>query len=505
MSAPEADSAEERIIERQRRVRFADLDEFFFARVLLGLLDRPIDHANAVVELTLNRVFTTHRSPAEAEAAADVSFDYSHRIVEELADVLSALCGRNLQPQRTSTSAREHYFNLLRTKLRFLRDGDGLAVPPTIDSFQEPEPGRFSIAFDAARLRASISENLEKRLTIATRFATAVASRTPDVGFRIDFRKELDLLSDFLDARQAITGEHEFDFTSRAMPFRHAVTTLADGAAMAAPATCGPAERVLLPIYLEISGLLDITHVGIVSSPARPDDVHVKYSVRRPAHANIFGAAHQGLSPEDRRRLSDIELSIYDRIHRYFRDRYVFAGRPELETSFGALAAWLLRKVGYCLEEPSFFGKPALKWLADNAGAQRQRMEDEFFLPALQERLHGSFGDRIRRQPGMFAGKPDLLFDSIPIELKVRRGAKAPLAAAVDDSYAPVLQASAYAAKTRLAIVVVLDLPDDDTPAYSTNLDNCVVPFERDAGGDFPTCGVIFSFHCHHPTPSGFR
>ena len=191
MSAHETDSAEERVIERQRRVRFADLDEFFFARVLLGLLDRPLDHANAVVELTLNCLFTTYRSPAEAEADADVAFDHSDRIVEELADMLSKLSGRNLQPERTSTSAREHYFNLLRTKLHFLRDGDGLAVPPTIDSFQEREPGRFSIAFDAAGLRASISENLQKRLTIATRFATAVASRTPDVGFRIDFRKEL--------------------------------------------------------------------------------------------------------------------------------------------------------------------------------------------------------------------------------------------------------------------------------------------------------------------------
>ena len=226
-----------------------------------------------------------------------------------------------------------------------------------------------------------------------------------------------------------------------------------------------------------------------------------------PAQVSIFGASSQGLRPEDRRRLSEVELSIYARLHQKLQKRYVFAGRPSLERSFGDLASWTLRKVAFCLEDPAFVNVRAKDWLTQHGSDKQIRMEDEFFLPLIQERLQDAFGDRVKKKPEMYGGKADLFLDDIPIELKVRRGHSKSLQEVVNSDYQPAGQTSAYASKTRVGFVFVLDLPEGQ--AYTTNLDSCFRIFERhpgaDASSDLPTCIVIAVFHCHHAIPSRIR
>ena len=93
--------------------------------------------------------------------------------------------------------------------------------------------------------------------------------------------------------------------------------------------------------------------------------------------------------------------------------------------------------------------------------------------------------------------------DTIPVELKVRRGRRAPLNVDdVDDKYRPGGQAAAYAAISRFGFVIVLDLPDADTQVVS--LENLATVIERrfPADAEYPTCIVLIIFRCYEGKPS---
>ena len=56
---------------------------------------------------------------------------------------------------------------------------------------------------------------------------------------------------------------------------------------------------------------------------------------------------------------------------------------------------------------------------------------------------------------------------------------------------------------SRLGLLAVLDVSPVGSETI-TNLENCVTVVERPFGPDstFPTCIVVFRFHCHQPRPS---
>ncbi len=427
-------SAEDRVFERQRLVRFEDLDELFFARLLLARVEDPKGEPPRTVEFNLGHVFPQFGTPAEAEAAARVDFDYSDRMTEEFVDALGASLPAGAQAKTTRREALEYYTDVIRTRLEFLRDGDSVGLPSSIDRFEEPVPGRFAATFSPRKLRSFLQQHLRTRLSLRSDFVNKIQKRLPggNMSPRVDYRKLLDLLQAFLDARQAHTGEQEFSLTSAEIPFRHSISVFSDGAAMPALGSCGPAERVLLPLYLELCGLLDIQELWLSSSPVSPFDLETRYLIRRPCHHNIYDTASRGLSAEVRQQLSEIQLSIYDRVHADLQKRYVFLGRPNLEASFAELAAWLIRKVTFTLEEPAFLGKPASRWLKANADRAYSQIEDQFFLPFLYERLTDVFPRRVSKKPDRFGGEVDLLFDNIPLELKVRKGVPKALSECID-------------------------------------------------------------------------
>lgn len=182
-----------------------------------------------------------------------------------------------------------------------------------------------------------------------------------------------------------------------------------------------------------------------------------------------------------------------------------FVKQKKLENDFFGLACWLIKKVAYCLEEPDFAKKPALKWMKENNDAAYKKMEDDFFLPFLYERLRDEFGQIVTKKPEKFGGNVDILFGDIPAELKVRKGCKQALIdIIVDEKYRPTSQAATYAANTRLGCVVVLDLPTDSPEI--TNLAGCVQLTTRSfLEFDLPTSIVVFILHCNLPRPSGAR
>jgi hypothetical protein len=446
-------------------------------------------------------LFSTSRSHEEAFAKADVTFEHTSRLNESVAEMFFAL-GLRANFGAKQTTAREHYCEHIKSRLEWLTRGDDFVLTQIIERWSEVSPGRFAIDIHKEVAREGIEKGLRARLELAEEVISKVAPYVPATSPRIDIRKELDLLQAYLIQRQKTTGETSLHFTTREIPFRHAIAIYENGAALPSIGTCGPSERVLLPLLLEASGVLDITYMGVCSSPDVPDDIEVKYAVRFPSRDSLYGVEHRGLRTDDRRKMSEVELSLFDRTYRELQHRYVFVGRPQLEKSFADIASWLLRKVAYSLEEPSFLSRPAREWLINHAEDKYKKMEDDFFLPFLRERLHNEFGLRVKQKPEAFAGEVDLLFDQIPLELKVRRGNSTPLHEVIGAAYPPASQAAAYAAHTRLALVAVLDLPEGE-PSI-TNLDSCVVRVERVVEGDFPTCVVVFIFHCHHPVPSTF-
>jgi hypothetical protein len=438
----------------------------------------------------------------------------SSKIAEITADMMSVLSGGAMKAKTSQIPALDHYQRHIESRLKWLKSGDPIdKCLPCIEDFTMRADGKlttFDIVVRPALLRDRLAEYIaaEPGLTSALlERAYQGETRPPDTGPRIDYEKQVDLLTKYLEDRHATTGETSFSILSNQMPFRWAVEEFVGGVTMPAIGTPTVQDKILLPLFLEVNGLLDILDLDLESDPLKPNDVVVRYSIRRPAARNIFGATNQGLDPGTRASLNETQLALYNRLHTNVREGLVFGGRPKLEMSFGAVCSWLIRKASYCLEEPTFLGIPARNWLKQHASDRMLQMEDQFFLPEIYQRMRETFDSRVVKKPEMFGGEIDILFDDvIPIELKVRRKKKEPLDVAdVDETFRPGGQAAAYAAVSRLGIVAVLDLPDEKAPVV--NLEGCATVIERrfPESAEYPTCIVVIVFRCYQPTPSSSR
>jgi len=145
---------------------------------------------------------------------------------------------------------------------------------------------------------------------------------------------------------------------------------------MAVPGTARAGDRYKLPLLLEAHAELDIEQMFVKTDPLKADDAIVHFVIRRPATRNIYSATSRGLTPEQRKELSEVELSLYTRVHEELREKLVFGGRPHLEESFAALASWLLRKLSYSLEEPSFLHERATRWATEHSSDKYKKFED---------------------------------------------------------------------------------------------------------------------------------
>jgi hypothetical protein len=499
---------------RHNKLRFDELPEAFFARVILAkcsdLTSKEITH----VQLSLSDLFRIYK-PSELEnKLVGTTFTASHKITELATDFVNAMLGSDLEAHSTTLAAADYYHNYIASRLKWLKSGEEKDnKSPCIEDFEKRVSGQsvvFDITVRPALLVERLAQHIEADLELSTKLLRVFLEaehRPVDPGPRIDYRKQVELLTDYLEKRQKVTAESEFTILSNQMPFRWVIqqSPIGTGVTMPGIGTTTAADKILLPFFLEINGLLDIIDIDLENDPLEPNDVVVRYFVRRPAKRNIFGASNQGLDASVRAFLNETELSLYSRLHATVRDDLVFGGRPKLEMSFGTCCSWFVRKTAYCLEEPTFLGNPAREWLRQHEKDLRLQMEDQFFLPAIYERLRGDFGSRVVKKPERFGGEIDILFDdTIPIELKIRRGRREPLNAAdIDEAFPPSGQAAAYAAISRLGFVVVLDLPDNDVPI--ANLEACATVIERrfPEGSPYPTCVVLIVFRCYKAKPSG--
>ena len=504
------------LVRQHHKLRFTELGETFFGRVILAKCPDPNETTAITVQLSLCDLFRRGKPEELAAALEDVTFTSSQKIAEIGADVLSAVLGVELKPHTTTEPALDFYQNHIASRLGWLKSGDkGDNRLPCIEDFTSHANGKlitFDIVVRPAVLRERLGEYIPDELELNAKLLQKLDGaqhRPADPGPRIDYRKQVDLLTKYLDERQALTGETTFSVLSNQMPFRWAIQEYGEGVSVTMPGigTTTVQDKIILPLFLEVNGFLDILDLDLESDPREHNDVVVRYSVRRPATRNIFGAGNAGLDARTRSLLNETELALYHRLHRAVREGLVFGGKPKLEFSFGTLCSWLIRKASYCLQEPTFLARPAREWMKQHATDKMLQMEDQFFLPAIYERIWNDFGSRVVKKPERFGGEIDILFDdTIPIELKVRRKCKEPLDVAdVDATYKPGGQAAAYAAISRVGFVVVLDLPGADAQVVS--LENCATVIERrfPETSEYPTCIVLIVFRCYETTPSSSR
>jgi hypothetical protein len=497
------------------KIPFDELREIFISGVLLTKLTANQEADPVILRFALSDLYTKYalRDLTPESTVGDRKTSSSGR---DMIAFFSLFLGDAVKGELPDADARvaktlgEYFGELLDLRLGYLRDGDSGFLTPAIESFEAQNLDEFSVpTFRISVIREKFINafryNVIKILNFQEmaqeRLRAAAAMSEPSVSIE----KQLDYLRDYLNRRRNATGEKTFSFLLKDFNFRRVLLSfdgLGGNGLMLSPLSNGAGIKALLPFALAVKGEIDIDEVKITTPVQKIDDVEIQFSIRRPAVKNYLGATYCSLSPEKRGLMSEAEINVYEDIVRSLQANYCFVGKPKLQAEFVELSTWAVRQIVYCLEEPSFLKNPALKWLEANDGDGYQRMEDNFFLPIIYEKLREKFGPLVSKKPERFGGNVDILFGEIPIELKVRRGQKKALVdTIIDEKYKPTGQAASYAAVTGLGCVLVLDVPT--TSPIVTNLSACVKVVSRHfPEAQQPTSVVVFIFQCDTPRPS---
>lgn len=497
------------------KLPFEELGEVFFSGVLLTKLTAVNEPDPVTLQLGLSDLFLGTALEGLAPNSS-VSVHNTSQPGRDIATFLSVLLGGLIDDAISHVGAQEakplgeFFGSKLRTVLGYLRDGDSCGLQPAIESFEQQAEDEFGVpVFSVQVYRQKFLDAFKANVVSAVNFqekAHEVMSSLADLSQpAVAIDKQLGFLRDYLEQRSNATGETTFSFSLSSVNFRRVIQPVegAGGQAiMPTPLSSDAGDKAILPFVLAVKGELDINQVKITSPVQQIDAIEIQFSIRRPAVRNVLGATYCALTPEKRQLMSEAEIKVYEDMVRQLQTNLCFAGKPKLEQEFAQFASWAVKKVAYCLEEPSFLKTPALNWLKSHDGVGYQRMEDDFFLPFLYEHLRDKFGALVSKKPERFGGNVDILFGDVPVELKARRGQKTALVdALIDEKYKPTGQAASYAALTGLGCVLVLDVPTE-SPSV-TNLTACIkVVTRRFPEAQQPTSVVVFIFQCDTPRPS---
>jgi len=497
------------------KLPFEELSEVFFSGVLLSKLPEGVASDLVTVQIGLADLYFP-QAIADAVGNPEVDVHSQSSVERDVANAFSVLFGNPFADDAALAQTREpqtlgaFFGSRIENALRFLRDGDSCDLVPAIESFEREsldtlEVPVFKVKLLRSKFLAAFKVNLVAFVRLQDRAYEKLMAGTDVSVPVVTIEKQLGFLRDHFDARSKVTGETQFSFSLKQVNFRRVVMHfegLGGQGVMPSPLSGDAGVKAVLPFLLAVQGEIDLDQVKIASSIHEIDDIDIQFSVRRPAVRNVFGANYCALPSETRARMSGVAIGAYEKVVRDLQGNLCFVGRPTLERDFASFAAWTIKQVVYCLEEPTYLKEPALAWLRAHKADGYQRMEDDFFLPFLYERLRAQFGDLVSKKPERFGGNVDILFGEIPIELKVRKGHRDALVeTVVDEKYKPTGQAATYAALTRLGCVMVLDIPTSSPTV--TNLSSCIRVVTRHLPeAEHPTSIPVFIFQCDTPRPS---
>jgi len=492
-----------------RRYQFDDIYEIIIARKIITKATSKDRHILQTVELNLLDLYQGWTSlDSLIEELNGETFDTFDTIAETVSKALSQLCGTVVEPRTRAVPLTKYYNDTLDRNLRFLRDGDNDMLKPSIRAFTTDTSlpiHTYRVEFTIAGILDSIAQWLESYFAILSTVESSLKGAV--IGSWPTFVKQSELFLAQVKEIKEQTGSGTVRIALTQWPLRLAVNYTPEVALLLHPMNADYRDKALIPLYLEMNGIIDINDFSLKSLPRDPAQIDIQWVVTKPCLQNLFDHDSLFLASDVLRTLSESQKVIIDRVYGELHDALVFDGKPQLRDSLRDLLPWLLTKTAFCLEESSYLRDKALDYLQKHKGVAYVKAEDGFFLPFIYEKMVDHFGtSRVMKKPEKFKGEIDLLFDGhIPIELKVWKKGGDLLEKSVDETFPHAGQAAAYAAETRVAFLLLLDVSKPDSEI--TNLENCwkVITKGFVINKGLATKVVAGIFYCNYPSPSCYK
>lgn len=434
-------------------------------------------------------------------------------LTEEISSAISAFTGIKIAGPKTSViPAIEYYNDFLLQKLEFLKKGKGyMSVgeddvgEPVINDYKEIKTTGlkiFEVKFEYPKLIAGLKKFITEYKGLQDKlhqlFETTIKHNAPSID------KQGELFVEHVKKIQNHLGINKVNIGIRDWSMRMACYPLDNGDRFLHPFNMDYRGKAILPLYLEANGIIDIHDISLVNDLQNHSEADLQYTVSRPCIINIFKSDNSPIPSEMRRILTETQVLIIEKVFENLNEALIFPSKPTLKKSFCDLFIWLVRKLTYCLEEESFLRDKSFEFIQKNKNIKYLKMEDDFFLPFMMEKLSDTFGPtRIQKKPEKFKGEIDLLFDNfIPVELKVWRDKHSDLEGTIDEKFPHIGQAATYASIDRVGFLVILDVSSPNSGLK--NIENCwrVLTKEFDIDKKHPTKIICIIFDCNHIQPS---
>ena len=442
----------------------------------------------------------------------DAEFEIFDSLAEEASLIFSPLSGKKIDPKTSTVSSTKYYNDFLEHRLKSLKEGKGyLSIgsknigEPIINNYEETKKTGlkvFKVTFELKKLVNALKKFIKDYTYLQNKmhqlWESGIESNAPSI------EKQGQMLIDKVKFFQEHLGVTKVNIGMKDWGMRMTEFELDDGNFHPHPFNMDYRGKAILPLYLEAHGIIDIHDISLINSFLDPSNANLQYTVSRPCVNNIFESDNTYIPQNKRKNFSENQIVIIEKIFEDLNEALIFAGKPKLKESFGDIIVWFIKKLDYCLEEESFLRDRAVKYLEENSGNKYIKMEDDFFLPFLHEKLSDKFGSqRVIKKPEKFKGEIDILFDNtIPIELKVWREKQQDLENTVDEKFPHIDQSATYASDTRVGFLVILDI---SAPMSGIkNIENCwrILTRKFDINKQLSTKIVTLFFDCNHKSPS---
>ncbi|MCK5606180.1 hypothetical protein KAR91_30050 [Candidatus Pacearchaeota archaeon] len=495
------------------RFQVLDIDPIILVRKLIVKSDQNNMNKEQSVQLSMIDFYQVYMDIKLLEKQLiDVEFEIFDTLAEETSSVLSVLSVTEISPKTSTVSATQYYNNFLKHKLNFLKKGMGyLSVgsndigDPIINDYQETKKTGlkvFNVTFKLDKLIGGLKKFIKDYKYLQDKMHQLLESRIDSNAPSIS--KQGQLFIKQVKIAQEHLGINKVNMGMRDWGMRMTAFDLDDGNLCLHPFNMDYRGKAILPFYLEAHGLIDIHDISLVNKLLDYSNADLQYTVSRPCVINIFDSDNTPIPMGQKKVLSETQIVIIEKIFEDLNEALIFAGKPKLKEYFGDLLIWFIKKISYCLEEESFLRDSAVEYLKRNEGIEYVKMEDDFFLPFLFEKLSNTFGSqRVIKKPEKFKGEIDILFDNIlPIELKVWKEEHKGLESTVDEKFPHLGQATTYASIDRVGFLVILDISSPKSGIK--NIENCwrILTKEFDINKQLPTKIVTLFFNCNHTAPS---
>lgn len=495
------------------RFQILDIDPIILVRKLVVKSNPNNEVEEQSVQLSMIDFYQTYMDINLLEKQLiDVEFKVFDSLTEQASLMLSALSRKEISPKTSIVPATKYYNDFIEHKLNFLKKGRGfLSVgpkdtgDPIIDDYQEIKKTGlkvFNITFVLGKLIDALKKFIKDYNYLQDKmhqlWESGIDSNAPSIN------KQGQLFINQVKIAQEHLGINKVNISMKDWGMRMTAFALDNGNLCPHPFNMDYGGKAILPLYLEGNGIIDIHDLSLVNNLLDHSNANLQYTVSRPCVNNIFESENTPIPISERKNLTEAQIVIIEKIYENLNEAIIFAEKPILKESFGDIIIWFIKKLAYCLEEESFLRDSAVNYLIVNKGNKYVKMEDDFFLPFLFEKLFNSFGgQRVIKKPKKFNGEIDILFDNtIPIELKVWREKHRNLESTVDEKFPHIGQAATYASINRVGFLVILDI--SSVKSGIKNIENCwrILTKEFDINKQLSTKIVTLLLDCNHIAPS---